>query len=93
MIDYNYGQLCINGVGVVEEIINIYRVHQYSTKVLAASFKNVEQVHQACLRGVHGVTLSPELVGQLIYHPMTDMSVENFIADWEAYYGVGTKTY
>ena len=50
-----------DGVHVVEEIVNLFKMHDFKTKVLAASFKNVEQVHKVAMVGGHAVTINPEL--------------------------------
>lgn len=70
-----------NGVAVVKDIVHLFRVHDLSTRVLAASFKNVEQVHEVSMAGAHCATLAPELLKLLIYHPLTDMSVAEFKKD------------
>ncbi|NEZ46686.1 fructose-6-phosphate aldolase [Clostridium niameyense] len=81
-----------NGIGVVSEIVTIFDNFHIDCKVLAASFKNTEQVHNACLVGAHSVTVNENIIKQLIYHPLTDTSVNNFINDWEKQYGKNVKT-
>lgn len=76
-----------DGVHVAEEIVNIFKTYNINTKVLAASFKNVEQVHKAALVGTHAVTINPELFEKLIYHPLTYYAIDDFTADWEGVYG------
>lgn len=49
-------------------------------------------IHNACLKGARSVTVNADLIKQLIYHPSTDLSVDNFIKDWEMQYGKNTKT-
>jgi fructose-6-phosphate aldolase 2 len=79
--------ICGNGVEVLGEIMKFCKLYQLDTKVLAASFKNVEQVHKAALCGVHAVTVSAELMEQLLEHPLTWASVNSFKTDWEEVYG------
>lgn len=76
-----------DGVRVVEEIVKIYDRFDIKTKVLAASFKNVEQIHKSALAGSHAVTISPDLFEKLIYHPLTDSAIDGFTKDWESVYG------
>ena len=76
-----------DGVHVVEEIVELFKKHDIKTKVLAASFKNVEQVHKVAMVGCPSVTISPDLFDQLIYHPLTLYAVDAFNADWEMVYG------
>ncbi len=81
-----------DGIKVVSDIVNIFETYNINSKVLAASFKNTEQIHNACLKGAHSVTVNADLINQLIYHPLTDLSVDNFVKDWENQYGKNTKT-
>lgn len=81
-----------NGIGVVSDIVTIFDNFNIDCKVLAASFKNTEQVHNACLMGADSITVNENIIKQLIYHPLTDTSVHNFIDDWEKQYGKNVKT-
>lgn len=75
-----------SGIKVVEDIVQLMKNHNLDTKVLAASFKNVEQVHQVSLAGAHSVTINPELCNNLLYHPLTQESIIDFILDGYGYY-------
>lgn len=81
-----------NGVEVVKNIINQINAYSLNTKVLAASFKNVQQVHEVSKIGAHSITVNPEIMDKMIEHPLTDWSVEQFINDWESVYGEGKLT-
>lgn len=76
-----------DGVGVVADIVETFAVHGLSTRVLAASFKNVQQVHGCALAGCHSVTVTAEILKGLLSHPMTDSAVAGFDADWQRVYG------
>ncbi|AJQ26736.1 transaldolase family protein [Pelosinus fermentans] len=78
-----------DGVKVVADIVKIFDTHHIKTQVLAASFKNVEQVQKVCLAGTHGVTVSEDVFINLYHHPLTEWSVNTFIEDWESVYGKG----
>lgn len=71
-----------DGVGVVGSLIDMIKKYNLSTKVLAASFKNVQQVHEISNLGGHSVTVSKEIFDKMLEHPMTDWSVNKFIEDW-----------
>ncbi len=75
-----------DGVGVVADILHLIKNYNLETKVLAASFKNVEQVHRISLVGTHAVTVQPELLRQMIYHPLTDSAIIDFAKDWRRRY-------
>ncbi len=76
-----------DGVHVVGDIVKIFNNYKLDCKVLAASFKNLEQIHECSLKGCHAVTISPSLFDHLTYHPMTDLAIEGFEKDWESIYG------
>ncbi|MDR5586279.1 fructose-6-phosphate aldolase [Clostridium aquiflavi] len=75
-----------NGVEVVGEIIKLLEFNSLNTKVLAASFKNVQQVNEVALRGCQSVTVGSDIMDKLIEHPLTELSVKQFINDWENAY-------
>ena len=76
-----------DGVGVVAEITTLIRNYNLNVKVLAASFKNVEQVHRISLVGADAVTVQPDLLESIIYHPLTDAAIIDFSRDWRSRYG------
>ena len=76
-----------DGVNVVSEIVEMFDRYNLKTKVLAASFKTAEQVHKISMVGGHAVTVNPEILNSLIYHPLTMYAIDDFKADWEGVYG------
>ena len=80
--------ICGNGVDVVSQIVEEFdNFGIISCKVVAASFKNVQQVNECALAGCHCATVSPEIMKLLISHPLTDVAVDGFNKDWEKVYG------
>ena len=75
-----------NGVQVVKEILRQYKLYGLKTKVLAASFKNIQQISEVSSFGVDSITVPLKLLEKSIEHPLTDWSVEKFISDWEEAY-------
>jgi fructose-6-phosphate aldolase 2 len=72
---------------IISDIIELFKVGKISDcKILGASFKNTAQVHNTILAGAESVTVSFETLEQLIYHPLTDISIEGFIKDWKNQY-------
>ena len=59
-----------------------------NTKVLAASFKTVDQVHRVSMVGSHAATISYEIIEMLRSHPMTDMSLDWFKRDAKDLYDI-----
>ncbi len=79
-----------DGVKVVEDIVALFKVHNLDCKVLAASFKNCEQIHKCALAGCHTATISDDLFKMSISHPMTDAAIVGFDKDWKNQYGDST---
>lgn len=71
-----------DGVGVAQELLRIIDNYQFETKVLAASFKNVNQIQQLSLSGCHGVTVSPNLLEASFTHEGTRRSLDEFENEW-----------
>ncbi len=80
-----------NGVEVVKDIVSIIKAYNFKTKVLAASFKNSQQVLDTIKEGAHGITVSSDVAKFMIEHPLTNFSVDKFIQDWEDVFGIGSN--
>ena len=63
-----------HGIEVVKSIVDNIRDYRLNTKVLAASFKTVDQVHRVSMVGSHAATISYDIIERLRSHPMTDMN-------------------
>lgn len=76
-----------DGTFIVKEIVELFKVHNINCKVLAASFKNAEQVHKVSLVGGNAVTISPDILEMLVNHPLTNTALDIFKDDWKKVYG------
>ena len=76
-----------DGCEVVAQIVEQFAIHNMQCKVLAASFKNVQQVHNCASAGCQCVTITGDLMEALIKHPMTDAALAGFEKDWTNTYG------
>jgi transaldolase len=77
-----------DGLGVLREILAIYRAQSFSTQVLAASLRSPMQVMEAAKLGSHIATMPFKVFEQLFTHPLMDRGLEAFIQDWEKARGV-----
>lgn len=82
----NYG----DGIGQVLDLLQMLETQGLNSKILAASFKNVEQVHTLIAAGIQSVTVPPEVVFSMIDHPGTKIAVNEFSAAWHEAYGRNT---
>lgn len=76
-----------DGVNVVLETVELFKLQHIDSMVLAASFKTVEQIHKITMAGTQAVTINPDLFEALVYHPLTITAIESFEKDWESIYG------
>lgn len=76
-----------DGIRVAMEIQKIFTANNMEIEVIAASFKNSQQVLELCKCGVGAATLSPEIFSALIKNSAIDSAVENFITDFESFAG------
>ena len=71
------------GMDLVRQILTIYANYKLPTQVLAASLRSPVHFVDAALAGAHVCTLPPAVLRQLIKHPLTDIGLERFLADWK----------
>lgn len=71
------------GMGIVNEIIEIYENYIFDTEVIVASVRNPLHVVEAAKMGAHIATIPYSVIIQLIRHPLTDIGIERFLKDWE----------
>ncbi|HEU4382571.1 MAG TPA: fructose-6-phosphate aldolase [Anaeromyxobacteraceae bacterium] len=71
------------GMALIGQILEIYRNYEFSTQVLVASVRNPMHVVQAARMGADVVTVPFAVLEQLAKHPLTDIGLKKFLADWE----------
>ncbi len=72
-----------HGSDLIEEIVQIFEIHGFVTKVLAASMRNEIYVKNAALAGAHIATIPPEVLDAMMESELTDVSLTGFLAEWE----------
>jgi transaldolase len=72
-----------DGMELIAHIIEIYQNYDFSTQVLVASVRNPVHVLQAARMGADVATLPYGVITQLAQHPLTDIGIKKFLADWE----------
>jgi len=74
-----------DGMSLLAEIVDIYRTQGYETKVLAASLRHTQHVVDAAKVGADVATMPHKVFKALVKHPLTDVGLERFLADWNDY--------
>ena len=72
----------IPGMEVVADLAEIYDLHGFPTRIIAASIRHTQHVEQAALAGAHIATVPTAVVRKLVEHPLTDIGLEKFLSDW-----------
>ncbi|HSP78228.1 MAG TPA: fructose-6-phosphate aldolase [Myxococcaceae bacterium] len=72
-----------DGMELIAHIIEIYQNYDFDTQVLVASVRNPVHVLQAARMGADVATLPYSVITQLAQHPLTDIGIKKFLADWE----------
>ena len=68
---------------ILATIREIYDNYGFETKILAASLRHPTHVLQAARIGADVATLPPAVFDKLLNHPLTDIGLERFLADWQ----------
>ncbi len=72
-----------NGMDLIRDIVQIYDNYDFETQVLVASIRHPQHVVESALAGAHVGTMPLSVVQQLFGHPLTDIGLEKFMADWK----------
>ena len=72
------------GMELIEQILTIYENYGFPTQVLVASVRHPQHVVEAALLGGHICTMPYSVFQQLVKHPLTDIGLKKFLADWES---------
>ncbi|HLX12600.1 MAG TPA: fructose-6-phosphate aldolase [Bacteroidota bacterium] len=72
-----------NGMELISQILTIYNNYGYPTQVLVASIRHPLHVVEAAMMGAHIGTMPYSVFTQLVKHPLTDIGLEKFLADWK----------
>jgi len=76
-----------NGIHVAQEIQEIFTANAMETEVIAASFKNSQQVLELSKCGVGAATLAPDIFFALVKNSAVDSAVSDFVSDFESFAG------
>ena len=72
-----------NGMDLVSDVMTIFDNYGYTTEVIVASIRHPMHVVETGLIGAYIATLPFKVIAQLAKHPLTDIGLEKFLADWE----------
>lgn len=70
------------GMDLIEDIAEIYAIQGYDTEILAASIRSSKHIVEAAKAGADVVTCPLKAMLGLLKHPLTDIGLEKFLADY-----------
>ena len=71
------------GMDLIEQIVTIFDNYEFDTEIIVASIRNPVHVLEAALLGADIATIPFKVLNQLAQHPLTDIGMERFLADWK----------
>lgn len=71
------------GMDLIAEIMSIFRNYGMITEVIVASVRSPQHVMESAAIGADIATIPLKVIEQLAKHPLTDIGIEQFLADWE----------
>ena len=71
------------GMDVISDIMNVFRNYGMQTEVIVASVRSPQHVMDSAAIGADIATIPLKVIEQLAKHPLTDIGIEQFLADWE----------
>jgi transaldolase len=71
-----------DGMALIEEIVTIFENYELETEVIVASVRHPRHVIEAALIGAPIATVPYAVMQKLVKHPLTDIGIERFLADW-----------
>ena len=75
--------ISINGLDLIADIMTILRNYGFATEVIVASVRSPMHVVESALLGADIATIPYKVIAQLAKHPLTDLGMQQFLADWE----------
>jgi transaldolase len=76
------------GMNLIREIVDIFDNYEYTTEILVASVRHPIHIVEAARMGADVVTCPAAVIEQSFKHPLTDIGLAKFLADWEKTQGV-----
>lgn len=70
------------GMALIEDVVQVFNNYGYKTEVIVASIRHPLHVVEAAKIGAHISTIPPAVIQKMAKHPLTDIGIERFLADW-----------
>lgn len=71
------------GMQLIGDLVTVFGNYSFGTQIIVASIRSVQHVYESALLGADICTIPHKVIEQLIKHPLTDVGIKSFLADWE----------
>ncbi|MDF1525424.1 MAG: fructose-6-phosphate aldolase [bacterium] len=72
-----------SGMEVIADIMEIKENYDFDSEIIVASVRHPGHVLESALLGADIATIPFKVIGQLSKHPLTDIGIDQFLADWK----------
>ena len=79
--------ISMSGINLIEDITEIFQMHDIQTQIIAASVRNPIHVIECARAGADIATVPYKVLEQMTKHPLTDQGIQKFQADYKAVFG------
>jgi transaldolase len=71
----------LSGIETLRQIKQVFDNYKFETKILAASIRNMDHLVNSALIGVDCATVPPNVLSEMVKHPLTDAGIKKFQDD------------
>lgn len=75
---YNVENIC-------RDTVDIFRKHNFKSKIIIGSFREISHINRAILTGVDVLTITPQILRKMVYNPRTESTIQEFLDFWEEF--------
>lgn len=72
-----------DGIGLVADIAEMLAIHGLNSEIISASIRHPRHVFESAMVGADIATVPYQVLLKMLNHPLTDIGLEKFLADWE----------
>ncbi|MDD2482280.1 MAG: fructose-6-phosphate aldolase [Lutispora sp.] len=74
-----------SGIDIIRDIADVFDIYNMDCEIIAASIRHPMHVTEAALAGAHISTVPFDVIKKMISHPLTDLGINKFLADWNRF--------
>lgn len=71
------------GMDLIRDIMTVFENYDFTTEIIVASIRHPLHVVEAALTGADIATIPFKVIDKMFKHPLTDIGIERFLADWK----------